>query len=415
MNPYVRFMRSPHRRYPASLNHLFKPRIGYIYRADGNIISVPYTVADPACRDGEMLRVPPMSFADVYYTKMLPRIRNDVDQEAAAVYFDPYAGRVVVVGSRALYLDAKNEFFAAGSPLFLENESPFSFDAMAWGALYEPDGADNLTFDDYFTPDVTGVTIADCMLGSSWDDRPEPWRCALSFFDKYCELLLKRASAPGPDPLTDLMARIVAGGNHVLLSMLLLQLPQLLVRFRPTLQEESKFSALRIDGFDTPILNLYHYTLLCGNPDCLSVLFHLYERPKELTEFLRHPLYYSVGHHHIRCGNHAALAFLLTHNSYPDAVDASQGRIPLVACAVKMRRPAMIELLLQAGCDPQKRDTRGVSALDLAAEAGECIALSMLLAAIPEEDAREIATYHAQNLPLSDDNQIVLGILKHYL
>jgi len=32
MKSYVRFQRTPHRRYPAARNHLIKPRIGYLYR-----------------------------------------------------------------------------------------------------------------------------------------------------------------------------------------------------------------------------------------------------------------------------------------------------------------------------------------------------------------------------------------------
>ena len=415
MKSYVRFLREPHRRYPASRNHLIKPRIGYLYRAEGEILAFPYAIADENCRDGEMLRVPPQSFVDVYYTKMLPKIKNDTEQEAAAVYFDPYTGRFIIVGAKQLYLDAKDKFGIAGTQLYLENESPFSFDPMTYGTLCDPDTAEHLTFDDYFVPDVTGITIADCMIEPEWDDRSAPWQCALDFFGKYYEKLIREAANDGPDTLTTLLAAVIARGNHVLLTRLLLAMPQLLARFRPTLPEEEKFAELPIEGFGEHIQNLFHYLLLAGNANCLSVLFGLYERPLELREFLRHPMFYSVGHHHVRSGNHAALMFLLTHGFNPDAVDTQNNRTPLILCACRAKMPAMLEVLLAHGGDPTRRDKRGLNAIDLAAAQNDCIAMQMLLSAIDAETARETVTALAPNLPLSDDNQAMLGILKKYL
>ena len=415
MKSYVRFLREPHRRYPASRNHLIKPRIGYLYRADGEILAFPYAIADENCRDGEMLRVPPQSFVDVYYTRMLPKIKNDTEQEAAAVYFDPYTGRFIVVGEKQLYLDAKDKFGIAGTQLYLENESPFSFDPMTYGTLCDPDTAEHLTFDDYFVPDVTGVTIADCMIEPEWDDRPDPWRCALDFFAKYDELLMREAGTDAPDTLTTLLAGILDRGNHVLLARLLLAMPQLLARFRPTLQEEEKFTGLTVEGFDEKIQNLFLYLLLSGDVNCMSVLFGLYERPLELREFVRHPMFYSVGHHYVRQGNHAALVFLLSHGFNPDAVEVQKNRTPLILCACRRQMPAMLEALLSAGGDPTRRDKRGLNAIDLAAAQNDCIAMQMLLAALDEDTAHETVSALAPQLPLSDDNQAMLGILKKYL
>jgi len=415
LKSYVRFRREPHRRYPASRNHLIKPRIGYLYRADGEILAFPYAIADENCRDGEMLRVPPQSFVDVYYAKILPRLKNDAEQQAAAVYFDPYTGRFIVVGSKQLYLDAKDKFGIAGTQLYLEQESPFSFDPMTYGTLCDPDTAEHLTFDDYFVPDVTGVTIADCMIQPEWDDRTAPWQCALEFCGKYFDRLMKDAGEDVPDTLTTLLASIISCGSHVLLSRLLLAFPGLLARFRPTLQEEEKFTEITIDGFGERIQNLFHYLLLAGDVNCLSVLFNLYERPLELREFLRHPMYYTVGHHHVRTGNHAAMQFLLTHGFNPDAVDTPNNRTPLLLCACRHRMPAMLESLLTAGGDPTRRDKRGLHSIDLAAAQNDCIAMQLLLAALPDDTAHDIVTALAPNLPLSDDNQAMLGILKKYL
>lgn len=415
MKSYVRFQREPHRRYPASRNHLIKPRIGYLYRADGEILAFPYLIADENCRDGEMLRVPPQSFVDVYYTKILPRIKNDAEQEAAAVYFDPYSGRFIVVGTKQLYLDAKDKFGIAGTQLYLENESPFSFDPMTYGTLCDPDTAENLTFDDYFVPDVMGVTIADCMIQPTWDDRRTPWQCALAFVSKYYDTLMKDVGCDTPDTLTTLIASIISCGNHVLLSRLLLAIPQLLARFRPTLQEEDKFTEITVDGFGEKIQNLFHYLLLSGEVDCMAVVFRLYERPLEMREFLRHPMFYSVGHHHVRAGNHAAVLFLLSHGFNPDAVENANNRTPLILCACRRQRPAIMEALLSSGGDPTRRDKRGLNAIDLAAAQNDCIAMQLLLAALDEETARTIVTSLAPNLPLSDDNQAMLGILKKYL
>ena len=415
MKSYVRFLREPHRRYPASRNHLIRPRIGYLYRADGEILAFPYAIADEACRDGEMLRVPPQSFVDVYYTKILPRLKNDAEQHATAVYFDPYAGQFIVVGDKQLYLDAKDKFGIAGTQLYLEHESPFSFDPMTWGELCDPDTAPYLTYDDYFVPDVTGVTIADCMIRAEWDDRSAPWQCALAFFDKYLDRLIKEAAEDAPDTLTTLLASIIACGNHMLLSKVLLAFPQLTARFRPTLPEEEKFTSIPVEGFRERIQNLFHYLLLSGDVNCLAVVFRLYEPPLQLREFLRHPMYYSVGHYHVRHGNHAALQFLLSHGFNPDAVETADNRTPLILTACRAQMPAMLEMLLSAGGNAIRRDKRGLHAIDIAAAQNDCIAMQLMLESLPADSAQSIVAELAPNLPLSDDNQAMLGILKKYL
>lgn len=421
MKPYLRFRIDPPRKYPASRFRFIQPKIGYLYRADGKILAHVYALADPACRDGAMLRIPPDSFADVYYAKMLPCIRNDAEQEAAAVYFDPYAGQFVVVGSGQLYHDAKAQIGTAGTPVFLENETPFSFDPMTYGTYEDPDdpAADMLTYDDYFTPDVTGVSIADCMLLPQWDGRQAPWRCAVSFFNRYFDRL--HADCVGnptsPDVLTTLLARIVANRNHELLSRLFVLIPQLTARFRPTLQEEQKFVGITVPGTENAprIFNLFQYTLLCGDADVIEGLFRFYERPGELAEFMRHPLYYSVGFFHIRAGNTAALSVYLSKNGYAEATDAANGRMSLLSYACVCRRPGMAAMLLSAGADPKKRDSRGNSPLDYAARANDCTALSLLLSALPQRDAENEAAVLAEALPLSDENQALLGVLKTYL
>ena len=107
--------------------------------------------------------------------------------------------------------------------------------------------------------------------------------------------------------------------------------------------------------------------------------------------------------------------FLLTHGFNPDAVDTQNNRTPLILCACRAKMPAMLEVLLAHGGDPTRRDKRGLNAIDLAAAQNDCIAMQMLLSAIDAETARETVTALAPNLPLSDDNQAMLGILKKYL
>jgi hypothetical protein len=98
-----------------------------------------------------------------------------------------------------------------------------------------------------------------------------------------------------------------------------------------------------------------------------------------------------------------------------DAVENANNRTPLILCACRRQRPAILEALLSAGGDPTRRDKRGLNAIDLAAAQNDCIAMQMLLAALPEDTAQNIVSALAPNLPLSDDNQAMLGILKKYL
>ncbi len=418
MKSYVRYRRDPLRRYPAARYRLISPKIGYLYRADGKILTFPFSIADEACRDGAMLRVPPVSFADIYYSKILPVLRCDTEQEAAAVYFDPFAGQFLVVGSRQLYQDARAQIGTAGKPTFLEHETPFRFDPMTYGTLVDPDEM-TLTFDDYFLPDVTGTTIADCMVLSEWDERPAPWHCAIDFVSHYSEKLLTGTQMPGPDPLTTLLAAIVREGNHLLLSRLFTLMPQLLLRFSPTLQQEEKFRSIRLPGVEDSIhptvFNLFQYAMLCADRGIIETLFCFYEHPRQLLEFLRHPMYYHLGFHHIRQGNDDAIALLLSKNYYPDASEGKTSRVPLLSYACQHKRPAVTAMLLEAGANPSKCDGRGVTPFFYASDAEDCTSLVMLLSATDKLNAREIAVSLAEKLPLSDDNQAMLSILKMFL
>lgn len=432
MKSYVRFYRTPKIKFPAARYRLIQPKIGYLYRAEGRILAYPFALSDVLCRDGAMLRVPPVSFIDIYYTKMLPQIRNDVEQEAAAVYFDPYAGQFIVVGSKQLYMDAKALIGTAGTPIFLEKETAFSFDPMTYGTYFNPDEADDLTYDDYFVPDVMGVTIADCMIDPTWDaDCSLPAKrarvCATDFFVRYSDRLLSGASANGPDTLTTLLAALIAHGHYALLAQLFVFIPQLTARFRPTLQEESKFTNIRLPNVQTAnaaecraprLFNLFQYVLLCGNPDIIETLFRFYERPLELSEFLRHPMYYHVGFYHVQHKNDAALSALLSKKYYPDAVNVQENRTPLLSYACRLGVPGIAAMLISAGCDITKRDAGGNTPFDYAVAANDCTALALLFSAMrtasPDRVSEEAAAL-AANLPLSDDNQALLGVLKKFL
>ncbi len=424
MKSYPRFTKHPPRKYPASRFRLIPPKIGYLYRAEGRILSCVCAVSEPACRDGELLRVPPKSFADVYYAQMLPNIRNDAEQESAAVYFDPYSGQFVVVGSLKLYRDANDIIRCASNPLHLQNETPFSFDPMTYGAYFDPDTADALTFDDYFVPDCMGDTLADCITDPDWDrEASAPCKLrpsATEFFVRYSDKLLAQARLDPPDTLTTLLAAILANGHHQLLSQLFVLIPQITARFRPTLQEEAKFDRIVLpdmpDSTDAPrLFNLFQYALLCGDANIIETIYAFYERPRELSEFLHHPMYYHVGFHHVRRKNSAALSHLLTKNYNPDAIDTTDSRIPLIAAVCRASAPGMCASLLAAHCDVERRDNRGNTAFDFAAAANDCASMTQLLSALDADRAREWAMALAEKLPLGDDNQGLLGVLRRFL
>ncbi len=420
MKSYYRFRKQPKRKYAPSRYRLIPPKIGYLYRAEGRILSAVYPVADPTCRDGELLRVPPQSFTDIYYAKMLPQIRNDAEQEAAAVYFDPYTGQFLVVGSMQLYRDANDIIRCASTPLHIENETPFSFDPMTYGTYFDPDTADHLTFDDYFSPDCTGETIADCMTDPMWDTKPAELRpTATEFFIRYSDRLLSETQKETSDTLTTLLCAIIANGHHWLLSQLFVLIPQLLARFRPTLQQEDKFSGILIPGVpenEAPrLFNLFQYALLCGNADILETIYAFYERPRELTEFVHHPMYYHVGFHHIRRRDCNALSLLLTKNFNPDAIDTGDSRLPLIAAACRASSPGMVSRLLAAKSDPERRDNRGNTAFDYAVAANDCASLALLLSSLDESRAAEWAMSLAEKLPLGDENQGLLGVIRKFL
>lgn len=420
MISYPRFRKTPPRKYPPSRYHMVEFNIGYLYRADGRILSYICPVNHIRGREGELLRVPPESFTDIYYTKMLPSIRNDSEQEATAVYFDSYTGRFVVIGSMELYRDAHKIIHDAVSPIHLANETPFSFDPMTYGTYFDPDTAENLTFDDFFTPDCTGETLADCIADPDWKTEDGKLRpIATEFFVRYSDKLLTEVKKDGPDTLTTLLAAIIANGHHRLLSQLFVLIPQLTSRFRPILQQEEKFADITLPGTPaarTPrLFNLFQYAVLCGNADILETIYAFYERPRELSELLHHPMYYHVAFHHVRRGDASALALLLQKNFNPDATDETDNRIPLIAAAVRASSPGMTACLLASHCDPERRDNRGNTAFDFAVARNDCASLSLLLSALEPSRAREWAMSLAEKLPLGDDNQGLLGILRNFL
>ncbi len=420
MKPYLRFRKDLTCKYPPTRYRMIPPKIGYLYRTEGHILSAVWPVSDRSCRDGALLRIPPQSFTDVYYAQMLPKIRNDAEQEAAAVYFDPYAGQFIVIGSLQLYRDAKEIICCASTPLHIASETPFSFDPMTYGIYFDPDTAENLTFDDYFTPDCTGITIADCMTDPSWDDTsPQIRLTAVRFFQRYSDRLLADVRKSSPDTLTTLLCAVIANGHHRLLSLLFVLIPQILARFRPTLQQEEKFEGVRIPdcaASDTPVIfNLFQYALLCGDSDIIETIYAFYERPRELAEFLHHPMYYPIGFHHIRNGNDGALALLLTKNYNPDAIDTQNNRIPLISAAGRAGAPGMTARILSAGGDPERRDSRTLTAFDYAVAANDCASLSLLLSALDANRAHEWAMALAEKLPLGDENEAMLGVIRRFL
>ena len=420
MKSFIRYEKQIPRRVAENRYPLIRAKIGYLYRADGKILSDVCVLTDERCRDGAMLRVPAESFTEVYYAKFLPQLKNDMDQESAAVYFDPYGGKFLVVGSKQLFLDARAVIGFGGAPLYLEEENPFRFDPMTWGT-YEDVSEQGLTFEEYFMKDVRGVTVAECMVRPVWDDLPHPWRCAMDFFDRYCDKLFEDVQKPGADTLTTLLAAMVREENHSLLARLFTLIPQTLARFRPILREEQKFAEAGITvpapdaSHPAPqIFNLFQYTMLCGDPDVMQTVFRFYERPMELCEMLHHPTLYHLGFYHIRSGNHAALALLLENRYNPDCTDAQEGRMTPASLACLYHRPAMISMLVKYGCDVEKKDNHAKCALDYAAEVSDAVCLKALFSA-KSQHLKESADLLAASLPLDDDNQALLCVLRDFM
>ncbi len=421
MRSYIRYQKTPERRIPAQRYALIRAKIGYLYRADGKILHAVQSLDDPTCRDGAMLRISSDSFLDVYYGIFMPQIHNDVDGECTAVYFDPYMGKFLIIGSKQLYFDAKRIIGNVGSVTFLEDESPFRFDPISYGA-YEDVSAGGLAYEEYFTPDVTGTTVAACMVRSIWDDKTQPWRCAMEFFDRYYDRLLSDAADGGEDMLLLLLCAIVREGNHALLTRLFTLIPQTLARFRPILREERKFLQAKISlpevretQLDAPVVfNLFQYTMLCGNPDMMETVFRFYEHSAELSEMLRHPMFYHLGFYHMRCGNYAALAILLKHEFSPNCTESKEDRLTLLSLSCICHCPAMTALLVSYGADVDKKDNSGRSAIDYAAESSDASCLAALLAEDTPQLKSRIAAL-AENLPLRDDNQAVLCVLRAYI
>ncbi len=417
MKSFVRYQKHLSRKIAESRFSLIRAQIGYLYRADTRILSYPMGVGDVLCRDGALLRMPDRSFTDVYYSMFLPNLRNDVDMECTAVYFDPYAGLFVVVGSKRLFLES-SLIKSTSSVIYLEEENPFRFDPVSYGTYFDVEN-ENLTFADHFVPDVTGVTVADCMLSPSWDNKAIPWRVAMRFFDRYADKLFADAQNEGADTLTTLLTKAIRAQNHDLLAQLFAMLPNTLSRFHPILHDAQKFSALATDTDDAlpPIVNLFHYTVLFGGVDVIETLFHFYPYPLELSEYLRHPMFAHVGFYHVRhAENSDVLALLLSRGFNADAVDIDDGRVTLLSCACQLHRPFAVSLLAKHGADITRIDEYGKCALDYAAEGNTVACFAALLAKEDgRERAKEYAAEIAANLPFDNDNQGLLCVLREFL
>ncbi|MCQ2431145.1 MAG: hypothetical protein MJ175_00935 [Clostridia bacterium] len=419
MKSFIRYHKTLPRRIAENRYPLIRARIGYLYRADGKIHSAVYAVSDASCRDGAVLRMPGETFTEVYYSRFLPQIRNDAEQEGAAIYFDPYSGQFLVIGSKQLYLDAVSVIGGVSAPVFLENESPFRFDPAEYGA-YADVSSMSLAYDEYFVPDITGVTVADCMVQPVWDDLPHPFRCAMDFFDRYFDRLWADCKTPGRDTLTELLAAVIRADNADLLTRLFALMPQIMTRFQPILREERKFADMKLtvpakgSAPALPVINLFQYTMLMGSPDMIETLFRMYERPMELAEMLRHPMFYHIGFYHVRSGNTAVLERLLEHRFNPDAVEIKNQRLTLLSAACQCRRPAMVFMLIRHGASVEKTDERGKAAPDYAAEACNAACLAALFSS-DSPHLRACAEQLAGTLPLDDDTQALLSILRDYL
>ena len=425
MNPYLRLTKHPARIVPERRYVMIRARIGYLCRAGTTLLSSTWQLSDPACTDGALLRMPPRPFSEVYYAEMQPYLRNDSDLETAAVYFDPYSGRFVVVGSRSLYEDAREKIGTAGTPLFLENESPIRFSAASYGEYVSPDKL-TLTYSDYFTPDALGETLLDCMVRRD----PEPGgaylTCAMRFFDTYCERLLTDAAEPGPDRLTCLLASAVREKNAPLLCRLFALIPQMLGRFRLSMREEAKFAGsaefpeitLPDTGTDAPkprLFNLFQYTVLCGDPDTMQTVFSSCEHPREVSEFLRHPMYFHAGFYHVRAGNTAALAVLLGAGFSVDCTDSAGGRISLISEACRCRRPAIAAMLVRAGADVRRKDNAGKNAFDYAISENEPACLAALLSGLTGTDASVIPVQLSARITLDEESQTLACVLQNFI
>ena len=419
---YCRFEKNPPRLITEKRFRMIRARIGYLCRAGVQIHSKTWMLSDEACRDGAVLRLPPQSFADVYYNEMQPKIRNDADIEMTAVYFDPYSGRFIVVGSRALYADATAEIGAAGTPLFLEAESPVAFDALSYGEYADPDTL-SLSYRDYFVPDVTGHTLLDYAVRRSWDGDTKPRRCVLSFFDENCAELLENATGAQPDLRTDLLAAIVLNGNARLLAQLFALVPQFSGRFRLNIREESKFAGnaehapiTLPESFSAPpvLFNLFQYTVLCGDPDTVRTLFSFYERPLELKEFIRHPMYFHLGFALIREGNAAVLSGLLAAGFPYDCTDAQNGRMPLLSETCIFHRPAITAMLVSAGADVMRKDSNGKTPLDFAISENDPACLAELLRGLKGTDISGVPVVLSARITLDDETQALAYVIRAY-
>lgn len=421
----IRLEKAPKRLVTEHRYLFIQARIGYLCRAGAQIQTATWRLSDTACRDGALLRMPPRSFSDVYYSDMQPNIRNDSDIERTAIYFDPYSGRFIVVGSKQLYEDARKEVGTAGTPLFIEDESPMKFDAASYGEFRDPDGL-ILSYNDYFTQDALGKTVIDCMVKRVWNGKTGAHACALSFFDRYCDKLLAFADTAEPDLLTSLLASVVKEGNAALLGRLLAMIPQYLSRFRLNLREEAKFAGNQAlppitlpetEGETPPplLFNLFQYTLLCGDADTVQTLFAMFDRPMELHEFLHHPMYGHIGFYLIRTHNTAALSVLIGAGFSPDCTDPTCGRLTLSAQACLSDCPAAAALLVRAGADFLRKDNRGKNAFDYAIECKTPACFAELLNGLSGTDTASVPVLLSAKITLDEESQMIACLLSNYI
>ena len=430
--PYPRYSESkPRRLYPAKRYASVRTKIGYLFRSGPQIFHREWPLSDPDCREGELLLAPPLSYTDVYDSEIQPRLRNDSNVESAAVYFNPYDAQFLVVGSRSLYEDCLSYIGTAGSPLFLEKESPRYFDPMIYGAFRFPD-ANSLSFEDCFRPDAVHVTPAEYMVRRVWDGETVPCSFAVEFFDRFSTRLSEEEASQGPDLQTDLIVSILREKNAPLLSRLFNLHPQILAMFRITDRKEAKFSGddnhppITLPDTGTPadsekpsLFNLFQYCVLSGDPDCIQALFTAYERPMELRQFLSHPMFYHVGYYLIRSGKIAALALLLE-NGYPaDCADLSRGRLTVLSQSCLCDSPSAADLLLRHGADSLRKDNAGKNPFDYAMETRSPACLSILLDHLiqgrdREKAADQMATL-ASRLELTENTDALAAVLSRYL
>ncbi|MBO4229674.1 MAG: peptidylprolyl isomerase [Clostridia bacterium] len=430
--PYPRYSEEkPRRLYPAKRYASVRAKIGYLFRSGPQIFHRAWPLSDPDCREGELLLAPPVSFSEVYDSEIQPRLRNDSNVEAAAVYFNPYDAQFLIIGSRSLYEDCLPVIGTAGTPVFLEKESPRYFNPLNYGAFRLPN-LNEMSFEDCFREDAVHRSPAEYMVRRVWDGETVPHSFAVEFFDRFSSRLSEEKAEGGPDLQTELAVAILREKNAPLLSRLFTLHPQILALFRITEKQETKFvggdgsprivlpdTGTPADSDKPPLFNLFQYCILSGDPDCIQTLFTAYERPMELRQFLSHPMFYHAGYYLIRSGNIAALSLLLE-NGYPaDCADLSRGRLTVLSQSCLCDSPSAAALLLRYGADSLRKDNTGKNPFDYAMETRSPACLSVLLDHLIQGRDREKAATQmaslASRLELTENTDALAAVLSRYL